>query len=290
MKDHSGMFPVKKMAQVLGISRSRYYSWLKAAPTEHKKQNNELGVIIEQIYHENRGAYGSPRIYRDIKAKGIPCSRKRVARIMREKGLRGCQKRRFKVTTDSRHDFPLAPNLLKRNFTAGSPNRIWVSDITYIWTMEGWLYLCVILDLYSRIAAGWAMDSKMTIALTINALLMAVRHRSPAPGLVFHSDRGVQYAADGFRKRIDEYQMVQSMSRKGDCWDNACAESFFATLKTEEVFHRIYQTRAEAMSCIFEYIAVFYNRKRRHSFIDFVSPEEYESRMACPENVAYSVS
>lgn len=280
------MYPVKKMAQVLNVSRSRYYTWLKASPTRHETQDRELGGMIERIHRDNREVYGSPRIYREIKAAGISCSRKRVARIMREKGLRGRQKRRFKVTTDSRHDFLLAPNLLKRNFTAQSPNRIWVSDITYIWTMEGWLFLCIVLDLYSRIAAGWSMDSQMTIALTIDALSMAVTHRSPAPGLVFHSDRGIQYAADGFREQIEDHQMIQSMSRKGDCWDNACAESFFATLKTEEVFHRIYKTRAEAMSCLFEYIAVFYNRKRRHSFLDYMSPEEYESRMSCPENVA----
>lgn len=286
MKDHSGIFPVKKMAQILGISRSRYYIWLKASLTDHERHDKDLGELIERIHRDNRGVYGSPRIYREIKAEGVPCSRKRVARIMHEKGLRGRQKRRFTVTTDSRHDFPLASNLVKRQFTAESPNRVWVSDITYIWTMEGWLYLCIILDLYSRIVTGWAMDSQMTIELTIKALSMAVTHRNPSPGLVFHSDRGIQYAADGFRERIDEHQMIQSMSRKGDCWDNACAESFFATLKTEEVFHRIYKTRDEAMKCIFEYIAVFYNRRRRHSFLDFVSPEEYESRMACPENVA----
>lgn len=286
MKDHSGIFPVKKMAQVLGISRSRYYSWLKASPSGRDRQDKELGELIEQVHQDNRGIYGSPRIHREIKVKGICCSRKRVARIMREMGLRGRQKRRFTITTDSRHDFPLASNLVKRRFSAEFPNKVWVSDITYIWTMEGWLYLCIILDLYSRIVAGWAMSSQMTIDLTIRALSMAVMHRSPAPGLVFHSDRGIQYAADGFRERIEENQMIQSMSRKGDCWDNACAESFFATLKTEEVFRRIYKTRDEAMNCIFEYIAVFYNRKRRHSFLDYVSPEEYESRRACPENVA----
>lgn len=286
MKDHSGMFPVKKMAQALKVSRSRYYSWLDAPPSAHARRDKELGDVIERIYRDNRGAYGSPRIHFDILDAGIHCSRKRVARIMREKGLRGRQKRRFKATTDSRHDFPVAPNLINREFTVESPNRVWVSDITYIWTLEGWLYLCIILDLFSRIAAGWAMDSRITKELAINALSMATSHRKPEPGLVFHSDRGVQYAADDFRERIAEYKMIQSMSRKGDCWDNACAESFFATLKNEEVFNRSYKTRAEAMQSIFEYIAVFYNRKRRHSFLDYVSPEDYESRMACSENVA----
>lgn len=286
MKEHGGIFPVKKMAQVLKLSRSRYYSWLDAPVTDHEKRDQELGVRIERVYKDNRGSYGSPRIYVDMREEGIRCSRKRIARIMREKGLVGRQKRRFKATTDSGHDFPVAPNLVNRDFTIDAPNRVWVSDITYIWTMEGWLYLCIILDLFSRIAVGWAMDSRITKELAISALLMAVTHRRPAPGLVFHSDRGVQYASEGFRERIEGFEMVQSMSRKGNCWDNACAESFFAALKTEEVFHRTYKTRAEAKQCIFEYIAVFYNRKRRHSFVDDTSPEDFESRMGCAQNVA----
>lgn len=285
MKEHGGDLPVKKMAQALKITRSRYYSWLNAPPSAHARSDKELGDVIERIYRDNRGAYGSPRIHLDMIDEGIHCSRKRVARIMREKGLRGRQKHRFKATTDSRHDFTVAPNLVNREFTVESPNRVWVSDITCIWTLEGWLYLCIILDLYSRIAAGWSMDSRITKELAINALSMATLHRKPEPGLVFHSDRGVQYAADDFRERLDENKMIQSMSRKGDCWDNACAESFFATLKNEEVFNRLYKTREEAIQSIFEYIAVFYNRKRRHSFLDYVSPEVYESRMACSENV-----
>jgi len=249
MKEHSGVLPVKKMACTMNVSRSRYYSWLDAPPSEHARRDRELGEIIGQIYRDNREVYGSPRVHREMKEDGIHCSRKRIARIMREKGLKGRRKCKFKVTTDSRHDFPVAPNLVGREFTVELPNRVWVSDITYIWTMEGWLYLSIIMDLYSRIVAGWAMDSHITKELTVDALAMAVTHRSPAPGLVFHSDRGVQYAADGFRERLVEYNMIQSMSRKGDCWDNACAESFFATLKTEEVFLRSYKTRAEAKQC-----------------------------------------
>lgn len=264
------------MAEVLKISRSRYYSWLKAPPSEHERRDQELGDIIKQIFRDKRGVYGSPRIYKELKAQEQRCSRKRVARIMRENGLRARQKRRFKVTTDSGHIHPVAPNLVKRQFIVESPNRVWVSDITYIRTMEGWLYLCIIIDLYSRKAVGWSMDSRITVELTIDALSMACMHRNPTEGLVFHSDRGVQYAAELFRKRLSEFKMVQSMSRKGDCWDNACAESFFASLKTEEVFHRSYKTRDEARHSIFEYIAVFYNRQRRHSFLDYISPEEYE--------------
>jgi len=286
MKEHSGEYPVKKMADILKVSRSRYYRWLGSTASEHTRRDEELGDIIRLIHRESRETYGRPRIHKELKERGIPCSRKRVARIMRENGLEARQKRRFKATTDSMHEFPVAPNLVNREFFVGSPNRVWVSDITYIWTMEGWLYLCIILDLYSRKAVGWSMDSRITKELTADALSMAVMHRRPDEGLVFHSDRGVQYAAELFRKRLDEFKMIQSMSRKGDCWDNACAESFFSTLKMEEVFHRSYETRVEARVSIFEYIAVFYNRQRRHSFLDFVSPEEYESRREWIQNVA----
>jgi putative transposase len=286
MKEHSGEFPVKEMAEVLKISRSRYYSWLNSPPSNHEWRDNELGYLVKRIFEEKRRIYGSPRIHEELKAQGQRCSRKRVARIMRENGLRARQKRKFKATTDSGHELPVAPNLVGREFTVESPNRVWMSDITYIWTMEGWLYLCIIIDLYSRKAVGWSMYSRITVELTIDALSMAHMHRKPNEGLVFHSDRGVQYAAELFRKHLSEFNMVQSMSRKGDCWDNACAESFFATLKTEEVFHRSYKTRDEARRCIFEYIAVFYNRQRRHSFLDYVSPEEYESRRDWIQKVA----
>lgn len=286
MKEHSGTLPVKKMALALNVSRSRYYSWRASPPSAHKQRDHELGEIICQIHHDNRDVYGKPRVHRELIAQNIHISGKRVARIMRENGLRGRQKRKFKATTDSGHDFPVSPNLLNREFTVALPNRVWVSDISHVWTMEGWLYLCVILDLFSRIATGWSMDSRITKELTVDALSMAVTHRRPAEGLMFHSDRGVQYAAELFREKLKGNKMIQSMSRKGNCWDNACAESFFATLKTEEVFHRLYKTRDEAKRSIFEYIAVFYNRQRRHSFLDFVSPEEYELRTVGIQNVA----
>jgi transposase InsO family protein len=205
---------------------------------------------------------------------------------MRKKGLIARQKRKFKATTDSSHDYPIASNLVNREFVVAVPNRVWVSDITYIWTDEGWYYLCVILDLFSRIVVGWAMNSCITSDLACSALSMAVMQRMPAEGLVFHSDRGVQYAAELFRDHLGTYKMVQSMSRKGDCWDNACAESFFATLKTEEVFHRKYRSREEARRFIFEYIAVFYNRYRSHSSLDFLSPEEYEVQSGLMPHVA----
>jgi len=286
MKGHSGEFPVKKMAQVLKVSRSRYYAWLTAPPSARRRWDEELGDLIQEIYEGNRCAYGSPRIFRDVKKLGIACSRKRIARIMSEKGLRGRVKRRFKATTDSMHEFPVAPNLLNREFSVALPNRVWVSDITYIRTMEGWLYLCIILDLYSRIATGWSMSNRLGKELALDALSMAVDHRKPPKDLIFHSDQGVQYASGAFRDRLKENKMIQSMSRKGDCWDNACAESFFATLKTEEVYHRVYRTREEARIYIFDYIAVFYNRKRSHSFLDYMSPEEYEFHNACTQNIA----
>jgi putative transposase len=286
MKEHSGIFPVKKMASTLRLSRSRYYSWLTSQPNEHKRRDEELIELIKDIHQESRETYGSPRVFRDLGKQGNRCSRKRVARLMRENGIRARQKRKFKATTDSGHDYPVAPNLLNRQFVVALPNKVWVSDITYIWTMEGWLYLCIILDLCSRKAVGWTMESRITTDLTISALSMAVMQRSPEEGLLFHSDRGVQYAAELFRDRLSDYRMIQSMSRKGNCWDNACAESFFATLKTEEVFHRKYRTREEARQSIFEYIAVFYNRQRRHSFLDFQCPEEYESKKGWLQNVA----
>jgi transposase InsO family protein len=287
MKEHGGIYPVKKMAKALNISRSRYYSWLTAQPSAHKRRDLELGEIIEGIFHDNRGAYGSPRVHRNMaKKRGIHCARKRVARLMRERGLRARQKQRFKVTTDSRHDYPISPNLVGRNFLVAKPNTVWVSDITYIDTQEGWLYLCIVLDLFSRIIAGWAMEAHMRAELVIAAVSMAVIHRNPPEKLLFHSDQGIQYASGSFREKLDEFNMIQSMSRKGDCWDNACAESFFATLKNEEVFHRRYKTREEARRSIFEYIAVFYNRQRSHSYLDFLSPEEYELRMSQAQNVA----
>jgi transposase InsO family protein len=279
MKNHEAGYPVKKMAETLKISRSRYYAWLKSKPSYHKLRDEELLEKIKLIHEDSRETYGSPNVFKAIEKKGIKTSKKRVARLMRENGLKGAQKRRFKVTTDSRHDYPIAPNLLNRQFDAKKPNSCWVGDITYIWTQEGWLYLSVIIDLFSRMVVGWAMESHMRAELVIDSLKMAVTNRKPGDGVMFHSDRGIQYACDDFRTTLNGYKMIQSMSRKGNCWDNACAESFFATLKTEEVYRRKYQTREEARLCIFEYIAVFYNRYRQHYFLDFLSPEEYEKSM-----------
>ena len=285
MKNQSGRYPVKKMADTLGVSRSRYYRWQKISQSRHEKRDMELGEKIRSIYHSSRKSYGSPRVYRELR-KQTPCSRKRVARIMRENGLRGRVKRRFRVTTDSNHGCPVSANLLDRDFNVAQPNQVWVSDITYIWTGEGWLYLCVIIDLFSRKVVGWSLASHIRAELVIMAFMMAVMHRSPGAGLIFHSDQGIQYASEEFRKKLSGCKMIQSMSRKGDCWDNACAESFFSTIKIEEIFQCTYRTREEARTRIFEYIAVFYNRQRIHSTLDYMSPQEYENQRILQDNVA----
>jgi putative transposase len=276
MKGHSDKFPIAKMASILQLSQSRYYRWLKCPTSNRRRRDVELIEIIKDIHRENREVYGRPKIHDELTRKGVTCSKNHLTRLMSENGIRARQKRKYKVTTDSGHALPVAQNIVNRNFVVDKPDKVWVGDITYVWTMEGWLYLSIILDLYSRMIVGWSMGSRITTDLVNESLSMACLQREPAPGLIFHSDRGVQYAAEGFRESLEKHHMVQSMSRKGNCWDNACAESFFASLKNEEVYFRTYKTRDEARMSIFEYIAVFYNRKRRHSFLDYLSPEEFE--------------
>lgn len=275
IKDHSGEFPVKKMAEVLNVSRSRYYSWCKN-PFVKEKRNHNLECDIERIFEANKGLYGSPRIHSVLKDAGITCGHNRVEKIMRKKGLKARKKRRFVKTTDSNHDYPIAPNIVNRDFTVFSPDKVWVSDITYVWTLEGWLYLCTVIDLFSRRIVGYSMSDKIDTALVSDAIRMALLIRKPGEGLIFHSDRGSQYASHEIRDLFKSNGIIQSMSRKGNCWDNACAESFFSTLKIEEVYCTIYHTRQEARVSIFEYITVFYNRFRKHSFLDYMSPENYE--------------
>ena len=221
-------------------------------------------------------AYGSPRITEDIQIKGIRCSENRVARLMKVHGIIAKAKKKFKATTSSKHNLPVAENLLNQDFVAEKPNTVWVSDITYIWTLEGWLYLAVILDLYSRQVVGWAMSDKLTANFVIKALYQAIGWRNPVRGCIFHSDRGIQYASAEFRNVLNSHGFIQSMSRKGNCYDNAVAESFFHTLKTEHVYDYRYETRAEPVRSVFEYIEVFYNRQRRHSAIGYRSPISFE--------------
>jgi transposase InsO family protein len=266
------------MCTTLEVSRSGFYAWLKRGPSERQKSDARLTELIREIHKSSRGTYGAPRVHEALKAGGVQCGLNRVARLMKEAGLRSKVKRKFKATTNSKHAHPIAPNLLDQDFATARPNTVWASDITYIWTDEGWLYLATTMDLYSRAVVGWAMDSRMKSDLVVNALKMALSRRTPAEGLIHHSDRGVQYAAQPFQNTLKANGIVCSMSRKGNCYDNAVQESFYHTLKTELVHHEHYCTRAEAKASIFEYIEVFYNRQRLHSSLGYMSPLQFESQ------------
>ena len=273
---HQNEFPIIRMCQVLNVSESGYYAWCKREPSQRKREDEHLGKQIEDAYHDNRQVYGSPRLHAELKEQGVRCGRKRVARLMRERGISAKAKRRKMKTTDSQHNNPVAPNLLKRDFTADAPNTKWVADITGIGTAEGWLYLAAVVDIYSRYVVGWAMSKERDEQLVTKAVEMALTQRKPGAGLVHHSDRGSQYTSQGYLTLLQQYEIQVSMSRKGDCYDNALMESFFGTLKEECVERQTYQTRAEARSSVFEYIEVFYNRQRRHSSLGYVSPITYE--------------
>jgi transposase InsO family protein len=270
--------PVAVLCRILEVSRSGYYSWEERGRSSRSADDEKLAVHIVAAFEAGRGAYGSPRVQEELAAAGLAVSRKRVARIMRKLGLEGRRKRRFKATTDSGHDMPVADNVLDRKFEVAAPDVAWVTDITYVWTAEGWLYLAAILDLFSRRVVGFAMSHRINRALVLEALRVAVGRRVPNAGLVHHSDRGSQYASDDYQDALDDLGVVCSMSRKGNCWDNAVAESFFATLKTECVYPRRFATRTEAREAIFEFIEVFYNRRRRHSTLGYLSPVEFEMK------------
>jgi putative transposase len=265
-------FPVRWMCKRLEVSCSGFYAWRARPESEHARRDRVLGVSIAAVHSENRGVYGSPRIYDELQAKGEAVSKKRVARLMREKGLTGKAPRRFRRTTDSSHGLPVAENILARNFTVDRPNEVWVGDITYVRTWEGWLYVAVVLDLYSRRVVGWAVADHMRTDLALDALKMAIDLRNPGSGLIYHSDRGSQYASLDYRAELHRH----GISRKGDCWDNAVAESFFATLKGELIERECWPTKARARAAIIEYIACFYNSKRSHSVLGYTSPMEYE--------------
>ena len=276
MDQHRSCHGVQKMCQVIGASRSGYYRWRKQPQSKRQKENEKILMEIKESHKNSRRAYGSPRVTEDLQTKGIKCGKNRVARIMKVHGIVGKAAKKFKATTDSKHNLPVAENLLKQNFVAQKPNTVWVSDITYIWTLEGWLYLAVILDLYSRQVVGWAMSDRLTSDFVIKALYQAIGRRNPGLCCIFHSDRGVQYASADFRDVLNSHVFIQSMSRKGNCYDNAVAESFFHTLKIEHVYDYPYETRAEATQSIFEYIEMFYNRQRRHSALGYRSPVSFE--------------
>ena len=275
--NHYAEFKITVMCRVLGVSRSGYYAWGKRPTSVRKMADQSLTEQIEVIHQKSRRTYGSIRIQKELADQGIKCGHNRVARLMREIGLSAKQSRKFKIsTTDSNHDQPIAPNLLERDFTAKRPNRKWLTDITFIPTAESWLYLAVVLDLYSRRIVGWAMAATLETSLVLTALRMALDTRQPEPGLVHHSDRGSQYASQDYRAVLTKHQIQASMSRKGNCYDNAAMESFFGTLKTELIHHRHYLTRLEAKTDIFEYIEVFYNRYRRHSTLGYLAPVAFE--------------
>lgn len=275
--ENRNVFSVKKLAEVLKVSASGFYSWRRRSKGPRSTNRLRLARAIEDVHRSSRGAYGSPRIFKQLKSLGFRTSRSTIERIMRELGLRSKRSRKFRVvTTDSKHSHPVAENRLDRNFTPSGPNEKWSADITYVATQEGWLYLAVVIDLYSRRVVGWQMRDAMPAELTLDALKMALEQRRPGRGLLHHSDRGSQYAAGRYREILRARGILCSMSRKANCWDNAVTESFFASLKTEFIHHEVFETRAIARRKIFEWIEGFYNRTRLHSTLGFKSPEEYE--------------
>lgn len=274
---YAQQFSISKMCVVLSVSRSGYYAWRKRLPSARELANERLLTLIQAVFDWSRNTYGYRRIHAALRAQGVDCGRNRVARIMRLAGLQGRRRRRFKITTQSRHNLPVAPNRLSRNFMATAPNQKWVTDITYVRTGQGWLFLAAILDLYARLVVGWAIESYLTDLLTLKALQMALSRRRPLPGLLHHSDRGRQYASERYQLLLTGHQVVTSMSRTGNAYDNAPMESFFATLKTELIHRRLYQTHREARADIFEYIEVFYNRQRSHSALHYLTPADYDS-------------
>lgn len=272
------MFPVEKMCKVLGLCRSSYYHWKNSKPSIRDQENKILEKMIKEIHLRSNGTYGSPRISKELKELGFSASKPRVARLMKSYGIQSKIRKKWKVTTNSSHKYPIVPNKLNREFTTENPNEVWVSDITYIATKEGWLYLTMVLDLWDRKIIGWALSKTMYAKDTvIPAWKMANDNRKITAPLIFHSDRGIQYACKEFTNHLKQNELVtRSMSRKGNCWDNAVAESFFKTLKTELVYHQDYRTRKQAELEVFDYIETWYNRQRRHSALGGLTMLEFE--------------
>ena len=271
-------YPVALMCRVLQVSRAGYYAWCQRPPAPRTLKDQTLALEVAAIHAESRGRYGSPRVHAELRERGQRTARKRVARLMRAAGLCARERRRFRCTTDARHGMAIKSNLLARRFAVPAPNCGWVTDITYLWTMEGWLYLAVILDLFSRRVVGWAVSERLERGVALDALQMALTDRQPPQGLLHHSDRGSQYASHEYQQLLAAHGVLSSMSRKGNCWDNAVAESFFATLKLELVYQSHWRTRTQARSEVFEYIESFYNRQRRHSALGYLCPHEFELR------------
>ena len=278
---HRTAWPIVIQCVVLKVSRSGFYSWRQRPPSATSAKRAALMQEVREVHRLSRETYGAVRVHQALGQRGTMCNRKSVAKVMREAGIRSKTSRKFRVTTtDSNHAHPVAANVLDRDFTAEKANQKWVADITYIATLEGWLYLAVVLDLFSRKVVGWSMSERIDSRLVVDALEMAVTGQLPGAGLIAHSDRGVQYASEHYQRTLTTHGIECRMSRRGDCWDNAPAESFFATLKKELVHHEVYETRTEARASLFEYIEVFYNRHRLHSSLGYVSPTDFEAAVA----------
>jgi putative transposase len=280
IEGHKSRWPVTLLCQALSVSTSGFYSWLSRPQSEQELRREAILAEIRAIHAEFKRRNGSPRIHKELNARGFACSVNTVAKLMHENDIRAKTVRKFRNTTDSKHSRPVADNILDRQFNPSKPNQAWLADITYIWTREGWLYLAAVEDLYSRMVPGWSMAEHMTSRLVVDALEMAVARRLPEEGLLAHSDRGSQYASEHYQRLLLEHGIECSMSGKGQCWDNAPMESFFATLKKELVYDEDYHTREQARASIFEYIETYYNHKRRHSALGYLSPVEFEKVFA----------
>lgn len=273
------MFRIEKMCSVLSVSRSGFYKWLNATESERCKRRQRIARRVQFHFKDTQGIYGARKITHQLHTEGIQTTERTVSRIMKENHLRSCTVKKFKVqTTDSSHSMPISPNILNQQFKTNSPNKVWVTDITYIRTRQGMMYLASVLDLYTRKIVGWKLGNRMTVDLVLSALDQAYKAQRPAKGLLHHSDRGSQYASSEYRERIKKYGMISSMSRKGNCYDNACIESFHSLLKREYVHHRKFLTRLDAEQGIYWYIEFFYNRKRIHSSLGYLSPDRFESK------------
>jgi transposase InsO family protein len=278
IKKHHRRYPLVMMCRVLKVSTSGFYDWDKRSPSKQQQRREKIAQAAARSYFESYRIYGYRKVWEDLIEQKIACCLETVRRVLRDLGLFSRTKRKFVVTTDSKHSQPVADNILDRDFTAAAPNQKWLTDITYIPTQEGWLYLAAVLDVFSRRIVGWSMSARIDTELTKSALYMATVQRDVEPGLLHHSDRGVQYAAEAYQRKLEDLEMVCSMSGKGDCWDNAMMESFFGSLKTEWIYGKNYLTREEAKQDVFKYIELFYNRQRRHASLGYVSPAEFEKK------------
>lgn len=278
IRKHEACHRVALMCRVLGVSRSGYYGWRDRPPSDRAQADVRLAADVRRVFDEHKGRAGAPRIAKQLRTEGRRVGKNRIARVMQGEGLRANAARKYKATTNSNHKLPVAPNLLEQDFTASAPNRKWVSDITYVATDEGWLYVAVVLDLYSRLVVGWSMSERMTTKLVADALTMAIWRRKMPTGVIVHSDRGSQYCAHVYQRLLQNNQMICSMSKKGDCYDNAAMESWNHSLKVEAIHGERFTTREMAREQVFEYIEVYYNRKRLHSTLGYLSPESFEAQ------------